>query len=43
MVFLQQCYGLADGCIDLRLRVAGKLWQKDKEARVLLWGWQGNG
>lgn len=33
--------GKAGGWVDLRLRVAGKQWQKDKEARVLR-GWQGN-
>lgn len=32
----------AGGWLDLRLRVAGKLWQKDEEVRVLR-GWQETG
>lgn len=37
----QHC--LEDPCIDSRLRVAGKQWQRDKKASLLLRGWQGNG
>lgn len=33
--------GKAGGWVKLRLRVAGKQWQKDKKARVLR-GWQEN-
>lgn len=33
--------GKAGGWVDLRPRIAGKWWQKDKEARVLR-GWPGN-
>lgn len=43
VLLLQQYYGLADSCVDWRLRVAGKQWQRDKKAGLFLRGWQGNG
>lgn len=42
VVPLQQ-HCLEDRRVDWSLRVAGKPWQRDKKASLLLRGWQGNG